>query len=155
MIPTGPGRPLLAALLLCTGGAAHAGSALQVVAQDGSVMAALPFPPASEICLEWAHSVTGGAVADCFRNDAGQAFLVRSFLHDSAAGLGEVPGRGVMSAAPGGGYVITGIDEPLPPGGLALRVGPASVGHTLIGAAGVLDLSALAPNQRVLLRLVP
>ena len=42
-----------------------------------------------------------------------------------------------------------------PPDGLPLRVGPARVGHKLTGAAGVIDLSAIAENTRVTLRVRP
>ena len=81
--------------------------------------------------------------------------LVRSYLHDYAAGLGEVAGRGRVVPAEGGGYWIVAIDEAMPPGGLPLRVGPARVGHKMTGAAGQIDLSALAANTLVTLRVRP
>jgi len=106
-------------------------------------------------CLSWAHSVTGGAVMDCFQMRDQQLFLTHSYLHDFAAGLGEVPGRGHIRAADDGGYWIEGINEPLPPEGLALRIGPDAVGHVLRSELGTRDLSALAANQRVRLRPAP
>lgn len=106
-------------------------------------------------CLSWAHSVTGGAVMDCFQMRDTRLLLTHSYLHDFAAGLGEVPGRGRIRAADDGGYWIEGIDEPLPPEGLALRIGPVAVGHMLRSATGEVDLSALAANQRVHLRPAP
>jgi len=133
---------------------AQAGDVLQVVTTDGAPVAELPFDGA-EICLSWAHSVTGGAVADCFAARGGRLVLVRSYLHDYAAGLGEVAGRGRVVPADGGGYWIVGIDESMPQGGLPLRVGPARVGHELSGAAGLIDLSERAANSLVTLRVRP
>jgi len=146
------GRPVLAALFMAL--PAHASDALQAVTQDGHIVAELPFD-GGEICLTWAHSVSGGAVADCFAARDGRLVLVGSFLHDYAAGLGEVANRGRVIPAEGGGYWIVEIDEPMPPDGLPLRVGPARVGHKLTGAAGVIDLSAIAENTRVTLRVRP
>jgi hypothetical protein len=142
----------LAALFLAL--PAHAGDVLQVADAQGRAVAEMPFD-GGEICLTWAHSVTGGAVADCFAPRDGQLVLVGSYLHDYAAGLGEVAGRGRVIPAEGGGYWIVEIDEPMPPGGLPLRVGPARVGHKLTGAAGVIDLSAHAANSLVTLRVRP
>lgn len=152
MTPWVIGRPALAALFLAL--PVQAGDLLQVATKDGQAVAELPFEGA-EICLTWAHSVTGGAVADCFAAQDGRLMLVSSFLHDYAAGLGEVAGRGRVIPAEGGGYWIVGICEAMPTGGLPLRVGPARVGHKLTGAAGVIDLSALAANTLVTLRVRP
>ncbi|ATX67897.1 DUF1850 domain-containing protein [Roseinatronobacter bogoriensis subsp. barguzinensis] len=85
-----------------------------------------------EICLHWAHSVTGGDVADCFENRAGHLTLTRSYLHDFAAGLGEVEGRGTLIPDPQGGYWIIEMNEALPDNRLALRTGAADVGHRLV-----------------------
>ena len=153
------GRALSGALLLATVSATTAGAgdrpALAVVADDGAVLASLPLEGGT-FCLHWRHSVTGGPVADCFRftEEAGLV-LTRSYLHDFAAGLGHLPGRGRQVAAPDGGYWIEGIDEALPGGALPLRVGSATVGHRIETAAGALDLSALAGGQRVTLRPAP
>lgn len=159
------GRALAGALLLAvaTPGAAGAGAApaLEVVAADGAVLARLPLDPTGAFCLHWRHSVTGGSVADCFRFAAGAGgsgtgmVLTRSYLHDFAAGLGHLPGRGHQVPAPGGGYWIEGIDEAVPGGQLPLRVGGAAVGHRIATADGALDLSALAAGQRVTLRPTP
>lgn len=162
------GRPLagaallaVAALLPVAGGAAAAGPVLVVADADGAEIARLPLGEGGRWCLAWRHSVTQGAVADCFRAGAeGAMVLDRSFLHDAAAGLGHVPGRGRLVGAPGGGYWIEDLAEPLPGGALPLRVGGARVGHWLTagaepGAGAGLDLSALAAGRRVTLRLVP
>ncbi|SDX43450.1 DUF1850 domain-containing protein [Roseicitreum antarcticum] len=126
---------------------------LQITGADGESLAAMPFPQGVEICLRWSHSVTLGAVADCFENRSGALTLMRSYLHDFAAGLGEVAGRGTLTSAPDGGYWITGMDEALPANSLALRVGPARVGHRIDHPGGTLDLSAIAANTRVTLTL--
>lgn len=107
-----------------------------------------------EWCLSWNHSVTGGAVCDCFADRGGRMVLDRSFLHDFAAGLGEVAGRGRVEAADGGGYWIRDMDEPIAGNALALRVGQRSVDHRLRINAHVYALSDLAAGQRVVLQLI-
>ena len=121
----------------------------------GLTIGTLDFDPGQDICLSWSHSVTGGPVTDCFENKDGTMMLTRSFLHDFAAGLGEVAGRGTIRPAAGGGYWIDGIDEAIPGNTLTLRVGAPRVGHVLTGAGHSLHLSALAAGVRVTLRLVP
>ena len=145
---------LLPAALFCL--PAHAQRIGVFVA--GSEVPGLGFavPEGSEWCLHWRHSVTGGAVTDCFRTDRGRMVLDRSFLHDFAAGLGHVPGRGRQVAAPDGGYWIEDIDEPLPEAGLVLRVGTQEVGHRIVTPDGAeIDLSAVLAGSRVRLRLKP
>lgn len=146
------GRALAGAALLATAPlvAAQEGAVLLELSADGEVLARLPLGPDGDFCLSWSHSVTGGAVADCFRLTSAGLVLERSFLHDFAAGLGHLPGRGTQRPAPGGGYWIEGIDEPVPGGVLALRVGGPSVGHRIETSAGaMLDLTALAAGRRL------
>ena len=126
-----------------------------VVEEGGARIAALPLAEGAEWCLSWNHSVTGGAVADCFVNDGGAMVLERSYLHDYAAGLGEVPGRGRVRAAKGGGYWIEGIDERIAGNALPLRVGRASVDHRITSGDATLALSARVPDRRVVLRMIP
>jgi hypothetical protein len=153
--------PRLRAAALAAGLALAAGPVvgqpvLQVIdAASGQEIARLAAPEDGEWCLTWAHSVTGGAVADCFALRGGRFLLTRSFLHDVAAGLGDLPGRGQMRAAEGGGYWIEHIDEALPAGGLRLRIGPQHVGHALTSPAGSLALSGIAAGRRVILRPAP
>lgn len=147
------GRPLVAALLLCPASVC-ADPVLRVTTSAG-VVAAVPMPDNAKICLHWAHSVTGGAVADCFVNVAGRLVLDSAYLHDFAAGLGEIARRGTIAPAPNGGYWIKDIDEPLPDNRLTLRIGPPRVGHRLEWRGGVVALSDLAPNQRAELNLTP
>ncbi|MDD7971196.1 DUF1850 domain-containing protein [Roseinatronobacter alkalisoli] len=146
------GRLVLAALFLPT--IATADPALQARLPTGDLLGQLPMPEGAEICLRWAHSVTGGAVADCFENRAGQLTLTRSYLHDFAAGLGEVTGRGSLIPAQGGGYWIVGMDEVIPANSLSLRIGSVQTGHRLTDATQELALSAeAAQGARVWLHL--
>lgn len=151
------GRGMAAALatLLLAPAPSQSGPVLQVDAASGQALGRLPLAKGEEVCLSWAHSVTGGDVADCFENRAGRLVLTRSYLHDFAAGLGEVPGRGTLISAADGGYWITGIDEAIPDNRLSLWVGGEAVGHVLTGKAGSLDLSQIAAGQRVSLSLAP
>jgi len=147
---------LQAALLTCFGLAAApcvAQGVLVVETPAGLVLGQLPFEPGQEICLRWSHSVTGGPVADCFANKDGTLRLNRSYLHDFAAGLGEVAGRGTLRSASGGGYWIEDINEAIPGNALRLRVGAPRVGHVLIDGTTRLNLSARAAGARVILRL--
>lgn len=158
MITAGYGRPIGAALFICfavAAASAQAGPKLVVETSQGTALGKLGFDEGQEICLSWAHSVSGGAVQDCFENRRGEMVLARSYLHDFAAGLGDIAGRGTLEPADGGGYWITGIDEAIPPGGLVLRVGAPRVGHVLQAADESLNLSAIAPGARVTLRLAP
>ncbi len=150
------GRLLTAALLLWGVGAsaATAETILRVEYPDGNMLIETPAPAGTDWCLRWRHSVTGGKVADCFTNDGGRMILVRSFLHDFAAGLGTVEGRGGrLVSAPGGGYWIEGINEPIPGNALALRIGSPRVGHRLEIGGEIHRLSAMAARERVIIRL--
>jgi hypothetical protein len=121
---------------------------------DGMILAEAPAPPGTGWCLRWRHSVTGGAVADCFRNDDGRMVLVRSYLHDFAAGLGTVAGRGGrLVSAPGGGYWIEDISEPIDDNALVLRVGARRVDHRIEIGGCEKRLSRMAPGARVVIRL--
>lgn len=146
------GRPFGAALLVVTlaAGLAQA-DALEVRDRDGAMIARIPVAPGDEVCLRWSHSVTGGAVADCFELRDGRMTLSRSYLHDFSAGLGHLPGRGVQRPAEHGGYWIEQIDEPVPGNALPLRVGGPSVGHRLTAGRAHLDLSGRAAGRRVVL----
>ncbi len=128
------------------------GEVLQVSGPDGLI---LQRPDPGEWCLHWRHSVTGGAVADCFGSEDGRLMLRRSYLHDAAAGLGHIPGRGEMRPDPGGGYWIDHIDEPLAQNRLILRVGQPRVGHELRFDALRVPLSDRVAGQRVEIRLLP
>lgn len=135
------GRLIVAALFLA--GPAIADPKLQALGENGVVLAVIPMQERREICLTWAHSVTAGKVADCFENHTGQLTLTRSYLHDFAAGLGEVEGRGRLTSDPRGGYWIMDINEAMPDNRLALRTGAAEVGHRLVAG----DESIALPLQ--------
>lgn len=151
------GRLFAAAALALTAmiaEAAHAGTVLRVERSDGTILVEEPAPPGTGWCLWWRHSVTGGAVADCFTNQLGRMLLKRSFLHDFAAGLGTVEGRGGrLVSAPGGGYWIEGINEPIAGDALVLRVGAPRVAHRLQIAGEQHALSAIAAGDSVTIRL--
>ena len=137
------GRLFGAVLFLATPASADV---LEVRLGTGDLLAQWTMAEDEELCLSWAHSVTGGKVIDCFVNDAGQMMLSRSYLHDFAAGLGEVPGRGTIRAADGGGYWIDAIFEPLPQNALTVRIGSVRVDHRLHLGANNLALSQIAPG---------
>ncbi|MCC6008371.1 MAG: DUF1850 domain-containing protein [Rhodobacteraceae bacterium] len=141
-------------LVLCSApaGAGQCPSFLDVTDDRARVVETLPLGRDGRFCLWWSHSVTGGDVADCFRIEDGMMTLERSYLHDFAAGLGEVAGRGRLRPAEGGGYWIEDIAETLPPEGLALRVGPTRVGHRLRSTEGEIALSKDHAGQRLRLR---
>ncbi|HUF57797.1 MAG TPA: DUF1850 domain-containing protein [Thermohalobaculum sp.] len=150
-----PGGRLFAAalsVLLAAGGAS--GATLTIESAKGPLLE-FPVPEGATWCLCWSHSVTGGPVADCFVNRSGRMILARSYLHDFAAGLGEVPGRGTLRPAAEGGYWIENMDEPVPGNALVLRVGRPAVNHRLAIGGGEYSLSAVAAGRRVTLRLEP
>lgn len=136
---------LVAAALACA--SPVAADTLKVRLASGELLAEWPMDEGSEACLTWAHSVTGGRVEDCFVNHDGRLVLMRSYLHDFAAGLGEMPGRGTLVSAREGGYWIEGIAEPLPGNALPLRIGAREVDHRLTLGAHSLALSAVAPGE--------
>lgn len=144
--------PLIAALL---GPVAVEAAALLVLDADGAVIFEQPVAEGAEWCLRWNHSVTGGPVADCFQIIAGQMTLMRSYLHDFAAGLGHIPGRGVQRAAEEGGYWIDEMNEPVAGNTLRLRVGGPAVDHRIVGPDWQLNLSSLGQGTRVILRPAP
>ncbi|MCQ0092826.1 DUF1850 domain-containing protein [Roseovarius sp. M141] len=148
------GRLFWAALLLCLNVHPVTAGTLRVVGQGGAILVEETVAEGGEWCLSWNHSVTGGAVRDCFADRVGRMILDRSYLHDFAAGLGEVAGRGRIEAADGGGYWIRDMDDPIADNTLALRVGQHDVDHRLHVGGHVYVLSDLAAGQRVVLQLI-
>lgn len=144
--------PAAALSLVLPGIAATAGT-LRVSLPDGDVLFERGWPVGKQICLSWKHSVTGGAVADCFVNEGGRMILTRSYLHDFAAGLGEVRGRGTLRTAKGGGYWIENMNDPIAGNMLALRVGSSSVDHRLTIDDVEYGLSTRAAGRKVTLEL--
>lgn len=151
---TTTGRPIAAALTLALVPAAAPGATLEIAAPD-RVLYSVDVAEGEGWCLRWFHSVTHGKVADCFVNDRGHMVLEKSYLHDFAAGLGEVEGRGRLVNAEGRGYWIEDIDEPIPQDTLVLRVGHAPVAHHVTLGEQDLRLSDRAAGERVTLRLKP
>lgn len=122
---------------------------------DGRELARLPAPDGATWCVLWTHSVAGFEVQDCYANRAGRMVLTHSRWPDAAAGLGHSPGRGTMLSDGAGGYVIVGIDEPVPGNAYVLRPQAAEPGHRLRQGDTEVSLSAIAPRVRVTLRLEP
>lgn len=151
------GSYLTLTLLLLTFGSAavEAGPDYQLEVRDASSQLLTNFPVhQGSWCLHWNHSVTGIAVQDCYRTEAGQMQLSHSWQPDFAAGLGHFEGRGTLVSHPQGGYLIESINEPVPGNGLWIRVGSESVAHTLVSADTHLNLSQLAAGQRLRLQLI-
>lgn len=131
MILNGFGRPaMVALLLLITGCASQTQSVtmpatvtdyLEIIGEDGSVLARTEIPRQTGWCLYWNHSVTGDGVIDCYVDDLGKMVLHRAYQPDFAAGLGHYPGRGILTSAEGGGYWIEDIDEPVRGNAYVLR----------------------------------
>jgi hypothetical protein len=165
MISQKLGRPLLAALLLSVTACAGPVSQheirpgtkvdhLEVIGQNGSVLARTDIPRQSGWCLYWNHSVTGDGVIDCYVDDLGKMVLHRAYQPDFAAGLGHFPGRGVLTSAEGGGYWIEDIDEAVPGNAYVLRVGSLAVNHRIVTTDGdEIYLSKMAEHTRVTIRL--
>lgn len=149
------GRPAGAALFVCiiALGAQSEAATLLVTGPDGTALLRESVAEGDEWCLSWQHSVTGGDVADCFVLRGGHMVLDRSYLHDFAAGLGTVQGRGRLVSAPGGGYWIEDMDDPIAGDALPLRVGRGAVDHRLRVHDTIYRLSDMAAGRRVTLRL--
>lgn len=146
------GRPVLAALLLILTPGAALSAALEILSDDDAPPALIALPDDGGWCLDWRHSVTGGAVRDCFTIAGGRMTLERSYLHDAAAGLGHIAGRGTQRSAAGGGYWIEDIDERVAGDALRLRVGGPDIGHRITAGDAEFDLTRHAAGQRVTLR---
>lgn len=127
---------------------------LQVIREDGTVLADLPLAPPASWEVRWNHSVTGVLVSDFYLFEGGRMVLVASHTPAFDAGLGQIPGRGTVTSDAHHGYWITGIDEPVPGNGYLLRVGSRAVDHRLVVAGRVVSLSALAEHQRVRVEVV-
>lgn len=163
MILNGFGRPaMVALLLLITGCASQTPSAtmpatvtdyLEIIGEDGSVLARTEIPRQTGWCLYWNHSVTGDGVIDCYVDDLGKMVLHRAYQPDFAAGLGHYPGRGILTSAEGGGYWIEDIDEPVRGNAYVLRVGSLAVNHRIVTERDEINLSKMAEHTRVTIRL--
>lgn len=127
---------------------------LEMVTEDGRVHLRLALEPGQRWCLLWNHSVTGFTVRDCFAWRPPVLLLTDSHQPDFAAGLGHIEGRGELRAAAGGGYLIEGIDQPMPGNALPLRVGSERVDHRIELEGRMHSLSAGHAGHRIVLRVV-
>jgi hypothetical protein len=146
------GRVFALTMLLWTGVASSA--TLEFVDSEGAVLAAFPLQSGDRWCLLWNHSVGGFAVRDCFVYRPPAMMLEYSHQPDFAAGLGHIPGRGIVRGDAHDGYRIESIDAPLKNNQLLLRVGSSTVNHRVEIGEIELSLSALAANRRVVMHVV-
>lgn len=140
--------PLVLASMAGMSGAA-AQTVLEVTSSDGERLLELSLAEGQSWCLVWNHSVAGFPVRDCFVWRSPQLMLQSSHQPDFAAGLGHFEGRGRLSAANEGGYLIDDIDETLPDNRLVVRVGSAAVDHRIEIGGRTLSLSERVAGQRV------
>lgn len=135
-------------------GQAWAHYVLEVLRLGGEPLFAATLEEGEGWCVHWNHSVAGFLVRDCYRVTGGHMVLERAHQPDFAAGLGHIPGRGTVTAAPEGGYWINDIDEPIAGDCLRMRLGSARVDHRIVLKGAEHSLSALAAREavRVLLR---
>ena len=127
---------------------------LVALRDSGERIARFDVPDGTEWCVLWYHSVEGFEVSDCYENRGGRMVLVWSHLPDFAAGLGHIPGRGRQVSDGQGGYLILGIDEPVPGNAYVLRPGSAAVDHRLAVGDTQISLSAVAARERVTIALI-
>jgi hypothetical protein len=137
------------------------GAALLVVDAESGIAETVPLGPGGRWCLHWNHSVTGIAVADCFRTEGERMVLETSRHRDVPAGLGESPGA-VLASDGAGGYLLAGLERPVPEGGLVLRRAEPAVAQRIalgavarplppgrVGARVIIRLAAAAPPAAV------
>lgn len=129
---------------------------LEVHRDDGEAIFSAELDEGSDWCVHWNHSVAGILVRDCYRVHQGQMMLERAHHPDfSAAGLGQIPGRGELVAAPEGGYWIENIDEFITGNSLRMRLGALAVDHRIVLDDIEHSLSAIAAREPVTLSLRP
>jgi hypothetical protein len=127
---------------------------LCVTTAAGETLLRLELTEGDTWCLLWNHSVTGFAVRDCYAYRDGQMLLISHHTPDFAAGLGPTPGRGTVRSDGHGGYVITGIDEPVSGNRYLLRVGSPRVDHRVAHGGRVYSLSEKAAGARAIVSIV-
>lgn len=126
---------------------------LRVIGSDQAERLRLPLPDSGRWCLVWHHSVQGFQVKDCFRTVRGHMVLDSTQTPDFAAGLGYIPGRGVLKSSDNHGYRIVNMKRRIPGDSLVLRVGSFQVNHRILTSERTVSLSRLAAHERVQIRL--
>ncbi|SFR56174.1 hypothetical protein SAMN04488073_2847 [Marinobacter gudaonensis] len=134
---------------------AEEGRAQRLVISDAqsTPIAEIALPPSGRWCLIWNHSVQGFPVTDCFRTEENRLILDSSQTPDFAAGLGYLAGRGILETNQKHGYRIVDMNVPISSNVLRLRVGSSTVNHRIRVDSRYVNLSQLAENQRVEIRL--
>lgn len=128
---------------------------LEVVDSSDQILARAELPgDDGRWCLLWHHSVQGFQVEDCFRAEGQTLILDSTRTPDFAAGLGHIPGRGILGSDSQHGYRITHLNQPMPGNQLVLRVGSMQVNHRIATRHELISLSELAFDQRVVIRLI-
>jgi hypothetical protein len=122
---------------------------LRVLDAEGSTLLEIDLEADPVFVMHWNHSVTGILVSDHYRIEGGALLLHQSHTPAFDAGLGHIPGRGVLESDGAGGYWIRDIDEPLADNAFWLRVGAPAVDHRIEHAGHIHSLSAIAAGQRV------
>ena len=144
-------RPLFAlvALGFFMGSRALAQHLVVSVWETGTVLLELDLAQDPTWEVWWNHSVAGFLVRDLYRYEDGKMLLTATHTPDFAAGLGHIPGRGILESDGRGGYWIRAIDEAVPGNRYLLRVGARRVDHRIVYAGKAYSLSAQAAGERV------
>lgn len=146
--------PCVLIALACASPACAGGAALEVRGADGTLAVHRSIDEGARWCLLWNHSVAGFTVRDCFVWSGGQLMLEHSHQPDFAAGLGHIPGRGVMRSDAAGGYRIEHIDQPIADNALRMRVGSVAVDHRIEIDGAVHSLSRQLAGRAAVMRIV-
>jgi hypothetical protein len=134
---------LLLSLVVGAEAAGEPGPWLRVIAGDGSLLLSISLASDPSWTLAWPHSVTGTPVSDTFRWHEGRMLLTEHRTrHLDIAGLGLTPGRGEVRGDDQGGFVIAGINEPLPGNVHRIIIGSSLAPTTLWHAGIAYPLSA-------------
>ena len=127
---------------------------LEIKTDDGNLLYELALTRSSQWIMRWNHSVTGITVSDYYYWDGATLLLTDSHTPAFDAGLGHIPGRGVLQSDKERGYWITNINEPVPGNAYILRVGSSAVDHRIVHGNVSYSLSEVAANMRVRIEVV-
>ena len=138
--------------LLTLGRAVFPAEPLLVVWRGALPVAVLPLRPGEEVALRFIHSVDGLPVEDRYAATRDRGLVqTETRLLSFGAGTGLIPGQGTP-VLDGPWLRVVGMNRPI--GRLALRVGSARVGHTLLHRGCGIPLSERWPGQRLVMEAV-